>query len=184
MRFTKVDAAYHEAGHAVIARTLGIRVPCVALFPLTEGSSAVALSSSAAWDAREDDAPSQIAAHEKDAEVALAGPLAQFRYRPFKSRDHWADDLQNASSATGWMVMLEEGCAPVDNAPGRVVGTLNPDQNAKAFELLKRVRSQSDALVAEHWPAIERVAQALLQRPLLDEAELDALIADRPQLRL
>jgi hypothetical protein len=41
------------------------------------------------------------------------------------------------------------------------------------------------ALVERHWPAIERTANALLSgRPIIDQDELDALIADRPGLAI
>jgi hypothetical protein len=37
--------------------------------------------------------------------------------------------------------------------------------------------AETEALVAANWPAILRVAEALLERPLLSEADLDRLIA-------
>jgi hypothetical protein len=33
-------------------------------------------------------------------------------------------------------------------------------------------------LLAEHWPAVERVAQALMTCDLLDQTELDRLMVD------
>jgi hypothetical protein len=41
----------------------------------------------------------------------------------------------------------------------------------------RQLLNETNALVAAHWPAIERVAGALTSRDLLSESELDALIA-------
>ena len=64
--------------------------------------------------------------------------------------------------------------------PGQVLASLDSCQINEGVKVLERIWDETDALVKEHWLAIARVAQALLEQSLLNEAELDALIADRP----
>src|SRR4051812_41475240 len=158
-RFTEADRAHHEAGHAVVARALGVGVVHVALFATNEDNIASALTIGSAWNARADDVPSRIAAHGKDAKISLAGPRAQHRYRPVKRGSVikiWSSDIDLARNQASWIVLLEEGTAPEDNAPGKVLGTLDPRQTAEAGRVLQRLWEESEALVEEHWPAIER----------------------------
>ena len=78
MNFTGI-IAYQEAGHAVVARVLGIAVPCVTIL----NGAQFAVRESAAWLARDDaDRSVIVRAIENDAKVALAGMCAQLRYRP------------------------------------------------------------------------------------------------------
>jgi hypothetical protein len=46
-----------------------------------------------------------------------------------------------------------------------------------ANAILRRPREETKVFLTEHWPAIERVAQALMTCNLLDQVELDRLIA-------
>jgi hypothetical protein len=73
MRGKKVKA-HHEAGHAVVARVLGISVEHVSLLAGGENSTGV-LTHGALYQARDNTHSAQIAAAEKDAKVALAGVL-------------------------------------------------------------------------------------------------------------
>jgi ATP-dependent Zn protease len=72
--------AYHEAGHAVVARLLGQSIVSVAIG--ADDDSAAAVTSSAAHAARERDAAAQVSGYETDAMIALAGPIAQVMSRP------------------------------------------------------------------------------------------------------
>jgi hypothetical protein len=180
-KFTQADKAHHEAGHAVIARALGVGVTYVALFSTESDNSAAAQTASAAWRALTNDLP---AAYEIDAKVALAGPHAQHRYRPVKGRkipDVWASDMVNAQSFIYSLVLLRDGVA-LDDGPFRI--TPDERQAAKAQREYDRISAETQALVEANWSAIERVAAALMRRPILTESDLDALIADRPVLVL
>jgi hypothetical protein len=174
--------AYHEAGHAMAARALGIGVPYVTVFPVADDASATAMAQSAAWLARDHDLTAQIAAYEKDAKVNLAGPHAQHRYRPVKNVKKaeargWSGDIANAESAVVRIVLLKAGVDPGDD-PTTV--TLTEQQLADCNAVLGQLWDASAALVEDNWPAIERVAQALLVRRVLNQDDVDALIADRP----
>jgi hypothetical protein len=52
------------------------------------------------------------------------------------------------------------------------------------LELLGRLADQVEAMVALHWPAIERVAEPLLCHGYLSGKKIDAVIAGRPELVL
>ena len=110
MRKSDREHAYHEAGHAVIARRHGLDVPYVVLLP-TDDALAQAPSESATYLARNADRPTQLAAIEKDFTVCIAGPLAQRRHRPSKSEKGWYDDRQHAGSLVARAVLLETGIA-------------------------------------------------------------------------
>jgi hypothetical protein len=178
--------AYHEAGHAVVARALGIAVTYVTIFSTSPGNQGGAQTHSAAWDARNADLPARLAAIGKDLEVSLAGPLAERRHRPVKRIDFntdkpywWANDLAKAKSCAIQVVLLKDGTISTDDT--RTVH-LNEAQLAEVNRLIRQSWQETEALVERHWPAIERTANALLSGRPLDQDELDALIADRPVL--
>jgi hypothetical protein len=177
--------AYHEAGHAVVARVLGVTVTHVAMFSTKPDNSAVAQTHSAYWSARFADAATQATAFEKDAKVSMAGFVAQLEFRPFlnakKALKHarspespWSGDIRRAKSQVA-AAMLARRAADKgvrDWAP------TNADHvsGAEALPVWNQLQAETEALVAENWPAIERVAEALLTRPLLSQDEVDALV--------
>jgi hypothetical protein len=177
--------AYHEAGHAVVARALGVAVTYVSTFSTGPGNQGGAETHSAAWHARNADLPAQLAAIGKDLEVSLAGPLAEHRHRPVKRINFktgqpywWTDDIARATCCAIQIVLLKDGTIStmVDTPP-----VVNEAQFAEGSRLIKQSWQETEALVERHWPTIERTANALLSgRPLLDQDELDALIAGRP----
>ena len=171
--------AHHEAGHAVIARVLGVGVTGVMLFSTRSDNSSAAETVSAAYAARDADLPSRVAALEADAKVALAGPQAQLKYQLVKKRrrDEWEGDITNAQNAACQIVLLMEG-ATLDPRPHEI--TLTRDQGNEVNRIVDRLLKEVEHLVIEHWPAIERVAKALLAHRCLSQADVDALIADRP----
>ena len=188
MKFSRRERiiVYHEAGHAVAARVMGVGVPHVALFPTIDAEAvAGACSESAAWRVRDADVPARLAAHEKDAKVSLAGPQAQHRYRPVRDfkkswADNWRDDHLVAKSCATKIVLLEDG---VEVGEATVSVTLTEEQGRRINTLLHRLSKEAAALVEENWLAVERVAQELLQRKILSETDLDVLIANEPRSR-
>ena len=54
--------AYHEAGHAVVARTLGITLSYVTMLPTDDMPAGGALGNSASWLARDTDQATRLAA--------------------------------------------------------------------------------------------------------------------------
>jgi hypothetical protein len=77
----EITTAYHEAGHAVIARMLGIAVEYVTTLS-DDRTNGVALTHSAAFLAQDADQTTRLVAITKDMVVSLAGPYAEMRSRP------------------------------------------------------------------------------------------------------
>jgi hypothetical protein len=157
-----------------VARKLGVGVFYVTLLPI-DGQVAAARTYSAAYRARDADVSALVAGLEADAKVSFAGMLAQARYRATKSRGGWDDDIENARSCAAKIVLLLDGMKLPE---GEI--TLTPTQFTEANAVLERLHEEADTLVEESWPAIERVAEALLARRALFPNEVDALIAGMP----
>jgi hypothetical protein len=117
-----------------------------------------------------------------DAKVALAGPIAQQRAHPGSSRGDVAD-VANARNAALCMTLLLRG-EPLPRPGTRVEVKVDSAVVDAAEATLKRLRHETEALLIEHWPAVDRVAQCLLNRNLLDQAELDRLIDNSRQSSL
>src|SRR5258708_4652316 len=85
--------AGHEAGHAVIARKLGITVTFVAMFPVDERTAAGVQNESAGHKNGNEHG------FGADAKVALAGPAAQARAFPGSIKEkNISDDKMRAPS--------------------------------------------------------------------------------------
>lgn len=175
----RAATAYHEASHAVIARVLGVEVLGVAMFPTDDVSRAGSLTYSASYYSGADKA-SRIAALEIDIKIGLAGPIADARHskgRPSRSMKHGeVDDIARSRSMAAEIALLMAG-EPLAQHHGGMQMTVTPAIIESANAILARLQAETEALLAEHWPAVERVAQALMTCDLLDQAELDRLIA-------
>jgi ATP-dependent Zn protease len=185
--------AYHEAGHAVVARVLGVGVIYAAIFSTSPGNEGNVRTITASWKAPDDDLPAKLAALGKDLAVALGGPLAEHRHRPVKRSarepSRWGSDMTRAINFAIMSVLLNDGTiSPAHPGlrgrrdEGEAPVERNEAQNVEAARLLERSLKETGALVAQHWSAIERVANALLSGRMLDQDELDALIANRHAL--
>jgi hypothetical protein len=157
--------AYHEAGHAVSARVLGVEVTYVSLF------EAVTYHQRARDFARNDDLAELLCAYVTDAMVVLAGPIAQCRYyRQPKERETLYcsnSDLRKARRLAARLVELKRNIlTPVFPEP-------------KYDELFAQLCDKTRVSVNEHWPAIERVANGRRDIPAFDGAYVDDLIAGR-----
>lgn len=169
----KETIAHHEAGHAVIARVLDIPVSYATLNAL-DGASAVVTSRATHLP------PDDLEAPEKYAIVALAGPQAQHHYRPMSVAAQnracdggWRVDRANATSLLAMLVLRQHGKPAV---PGSYV-ELDGLETEEFGRLFSRTIQKTADLVEENWPAIQRVAAALLSRPALTEDDIDVLIA-------
>ena len=181
----KKQMAYHEAGHAVIARMLGVGVPQLTLVSVDADNAAGAITASAAALADRNDLFAYVAGIEKDIKISIAGPQSQNIYRPSdtsENHDEWESDRQMQLSLALKIVLLKAG---IDIPDAGLQASVNSDQLDEAKRLLARLAEETRALVIANWPAITRVAEALLRlrRQTLDQAAIDALIATAGALR-
>jgi hypothetical protein len=152
--------AYHEAGHAVIARKLHL-----------EGIH-VSLPEAITWHEtfpRDADYSTRLWADEAEAIMKLAGPIAECRYRRETVHwgSYWGSDLEEASDLVARLVTLKRNIlTPVFPVP-------------KYDELFGQLCDKTRMLVGEHWSAIERVAHGLLDFDDLTQTDVDDLIAGK-----
>jgi hypothetical protein len=170
----KEAIAHHEAGHAVIARVLDIPVSYATLDAL-DGAGVVVTTPRTTHLA-----PDDLETPERYAIVALAGPQAQHHYRPMSREAQnracdggWRVDRANATSLLAMLVLRQHG-KPAE--PGSYV-ELDGPETEEFDRLFSRTTQRTADLVEENWPAIQRVAAAMLSRPALTESDIDALIA-------
>jgi hypothetical protein len=168
--------AFHEAAHAVIARTLGLSCAGIAMFPISDSGRGSAMTRSAAYLGG-DSIDDQIAGLRLDIQVALAGPAANARYSgdPNKFFDGAGDDFANAQSAAIKIALLKAGYDLPryhDDINVEIDGAMVEEANAVLVEL----KTEVEARIEENWPLIERVAMQLMKVDLLAEADIDGLM--------
>ncbi len=178
-----VATAYHEAGHAVAARVLGIPVARLTIKPsgttrTLGGVSRPVLGnenpqtdrrlSLAAWRKRRRDA-------RHDLLVSLAGPLAEWKKCGTSTGNGW--DLARASALLQFLHSeLRPNSARPDGPPS---GTDNTEMAHGVH--WDRAWTESRALLARSgvWEWIEAVAEAALTYETLDGDQIDALNPSR-----
>ena len=147
---TLEEVAYHEAGHVVVGHLLGVELASVDILRDGEGGNGHTIFNVPPWfrpSATLDERRRRYA--EAVVTTFLAGPIAEARVAGFHNLEGSGYDLD--AVAREWLRLLEP--------PERY--------EARLDELTVR----AEALVDENWPAIERLAQALLERRSLTGAE-------------
>lgn len=146
-----IAVAYHEAGHAVIGQKLGVPVRRVSIEP-TEAYRGMVLIDDPVRGIKDGDETSDRARLrvERTIIVRLAGPVAQRKHRPSSwRRYHGSDDYRGLA---GLAACFYDG------------------ETLDAFIRWLELRTQD--LVEIHMSAIDRVAQALLERKTLTSDEI------------
>jgi hypothetical protein len=171
MSSTRESLAYHEAGHAVAARVLGIEVCLATLRPDQVFAGHVTLGASC-WLDSEDKWQQRMEMAEAHAKLALAGPLAEMKYQPSLNGEHFADyaDLLNVAA----YLKIAGGFVPISEVlvPGKPL----QQSNGEASRLWEQLQADTADLVELHWLSIERVAEALLIHEELGQEEIEALV--------
>jgi hypothetical protein len=169
---------YHEAGHAVAARLLGVEI--VAIDMTKSGASAAhVLTRSAAHAADPGDATAHAVGLHADLQVALAGGIAQqLAGYPANSDDVDDGDMANAGNAVGMLALLDAGLS-ANPGPGesRELSPGDPLHSA-ALDFGERAHVETVALLRANWLAVVRVAAALGKSDRLEPADIDRVIAN------
>ena len=140
--------AFHDAGHAVVADVLGFDVKKVSI--VSDGPWA----GETCYDSR--DGALNARCVEDIALIKLCGLAAQ------RFRDPYADgagSTRDIDHATTLCLALDDG----------------GERNA-CHDRFRRLIVRADTTVAALWPAVERVAEALLDRGSLTGAEIAAIV--------
>lgn len=175
----EAEIAYHEAGHAVVARVLGISITHATMLPDQTSLASVGIeATSLAHNANQVDAL---------VVVSFAGPHSQSRYRPARKADdwerkanNWDADIEQMSSWAASIVALRHGLpVPEDGAIAPFPDSLKPEVGS----LLEQLSDKAEAMVIDNWRAITRVAEALLARSILGQQDVDHLIAEDGVMR-
>jgi hypothetical protein len=164
--------SYHEAGHYVVARELGVEVNNI---DMTDGNAHVQ-THSASWAAEQVDGD-QLALERglyNDLMVALAGEAAQRIAGYSEGADEGAaDDVVNAGNCAGMLARVEAGLPKMPEADEP--RTLEPGDPlyVAACTNIKRARAEVTAILKDKWLAVERVAGASRKGDQLTQAQLD-----------
>ena len=174
--------AYHEAGHAVVARSLGVKVDCLSIRPdaarrfagyvRARYSSRLLVVIAEGWLKRHSDGPEDSpgwhATHpdlegevEVRLQIALAGAVAEEIKVGQWCSDGASYDLRNFHVCVQVFYSKGEGFVP-----GSTMVTFRACHWRKCQVLLGRV---------EAWVWVERVVAAALKRGVLTGDEIDAL---------
>ena len=133
------------------------------------------------------DVDERIGGHEKDAIVSLAGWAANRHENPhLVPFDVFTDDdgdSLNARSSTMHIITLEDRKSPP--VGGSVKIETDETLQTRIYQIWFRLLRRTDALVVQHWLAIERVGKHLERHRRIDnQAELDDLIARAERLAI
>ncbi len=173
--------AYHEAGHAVLSYLLlpEIKIEQVTIAPRLQTLGFTAYST--------DDFIGNVTKEEvfNNICVLLAGRAANIKQFGSRGLDSGAANDLELASHQAYMAVATLG---MDDQLGNVqADTLCQNVNRQLFQqtVEERVRqwiaeatSRADELVNRHWARIERLAQVLITREIVDGAELEAIMAE------
>jgi ATP-dependent Zn protease len=152
---TLEEVAYHEAGHVVVGHRLGVELASVDILRDGEGGNGHTVFNVPSWfrpSAHLDDRRRRYAG--AVVTTFLAGPVAEAGVAGFHNLEGSGYDLD--AVAREWLRLLE----PPERYESR----------------LEELTARAEGLVGENWPAIEKVAKALLERRRLTGAEARDLL--------
>ena len=173
--------AYHEAGHAVVARLLGVEIKHAfgssggGRRPIQGGSAHGNVTTHSARHLARG-TPAYRQALKTDILICLAGIAAQWHYRPQSTKwtnetGEWeSDKLQAYALAT--LHCFEPGDGTTDWCPDDAPWP--PEVQALVSTSLAEVTK----MVVDNWPKVERVAALLLKHGDATQADIDAAMAE------
>ena len=152
--------AYHEAGHAVACRFMGVKVKSATIVPKKDEYQGCVQHESMFRGLRPDielsgRARLQI---ERNIIISLAGAAAQRRHNKKSWRSyHSSSDFRSAAN------LASHVC----------------DSKANINAFLRWLEVRTDELIAAQWPAVHRIAEVLLERKTVPGDEIVALILEQ-----
>jgi hypothetical protein len=165
-----VRSAYHEAGHVIGARSAGLHCARVLLRPDVGGAVTITTAGAdvcLAAAVQIDDAPYGPARRRDYARTPLI-PLLVYLLAGVAAESRW---LGHRPPDAGWYDRWD-----VETILSDVTGAA--PYGARVQGLLAILERHAQRQVARHWPAIVRVATALLARGTLGGAELRLILSD------
>jgi hypothetical protein len=165
-----LEAACHEAAHAIVSLALGKTFKCIRLREETrDATSAVSAGRCVPTD--------EIVYSDgalAEAKVALAGLAFEKLRRPRKTLFELSLSSCNSDSKHG-----EYWCRyHVTGRPSQ--GDLSGDEKIELAKVYNRALRETRRLVRDQWDSIIRVGQALAERRELSQAEVEELLAAPP----
>jgi len=153
----RLSTAFHEAGHAVIARSLGLKIHSATIVPVTGIHGRVEHANPLRGIHLDYDGSDRAHRRAETAIiVCLAGPAAQRRHKPQSWRSYHG---QSDHSRAADLALSLNGSDEATNAHLKYLAVVARD------------------MVAAQWPLIEQVAGALIERQTLTGAELAGVLA-------
>lgn len=168
--------AYHEAGHAVVGKLLetGMNVSRVTILASTTGAGGITLFS-----------PNKMGLHtieemENDVKVSYAGRIAELLlFGDEKLVTTGASgDIEQATQTIRHMISTYGMTKEMGMLNLEILGVDKSVMVKQATELSARLYNETETLMKENWDKVVRVAEALLEKETIMEAELDELLKD------
>ena len=168
--------AWHEAGHALIARLAGNEVTKVTIAPSTSGAGGVTFIQPG------DRKLYTKKMMENKVMELYGGRVAEY----ILANENWDLTTSGASNdieqATKWLKNMVDGFGMSDN--GLVnMSLLSRETSEKSSEYIinesKRLRDRTVELMKQHRDLLEKLAQALLENETIYEDEVNAIMGDK-----
>ncbi|HEY2532453.1 MAG TPA: hypothetical protein VGJ20_31735 [Xanthobacteraceae bacterium] len=169
--------SYHEAGHAVVARKLGVEIASVDMTP-DDDRLANVWTPNITWLVEQTggDRAALVRGLYTDLMVALAGMAAQELAGYRKNDDDCIGDINNAICYAMHLACVEAGLPLQSDSDELQEFTPYDPRHMAGVAIVERAGAEILAMLQDNWQAIERVAGALRKYDRLTQADLDRAI--------